>query len=140
MISKSKRRRGGFTLIEVLLVLVILAIIMGMVGTAVFPMLAEAKVRAAKVQIDAFRVPLEAYKLSVGDFPADLGALRVPPADAAGWRGPYMDRDIPPDAWGNAYLYQYPGQHDEYPDIWSAGPDRASGTADDITSWQPSHP
>jgi general secretion pathway protein G len=140
MISQPKRRRRGFTLVEVLLVLVILAIIMGLVGVAIIPRLEEAKLRAAKTQIDAFRTPLESYRLSVGDFPSDLGALRVPPADAPGWKGPYMDRDIPPDPWGNAYMYQYPGQSSEYPDIWSAGPDRTSGTADDITSWQVSQP
>lgn len=140
MISQSKRRRRGFTLVEVLLVLVILAIIMGMVGVAVFPRLEEAKIRATKTQIDAFRTQLAQYKLSVGDFPPDLGALRVPPADAPNWRGPYADKDIPPDPWGTQYSYQHPGQHDEYPDIWSAGPDRISGTADDIASWQPSQP
>jgi general secretion pathway protein G len=133
--SSRRRRRGGFTLVEVLLVLVILVIIMGMVGTAVWPALSEAKVKAAKVQIEAFRTPLERYRLSTGMFPPNLGALRVAPADAVGWAGPYMDKDIPPDPWGNQYIYQCPGQYGEY-DISSAGPDGMSGTADDITSWQ----
>jgi general secretion pathway protein G len=138
--KESSRRRGGFTLVEVLLVLVILVIIASLAVTAYAPMQRRAYINAAKTQIRAFKGPLAAYHLDMGDYPPSLEGLRVQQADAGGgqWSGPYIDRDIPLDPWHQPYRYKHPGQHDpEYPDIWSAGPDRADGSEDDVTSWGP---
>ncbi len=140
--KNSRRRRSGFTLVEVLLVLVILVIIASLAVTAYGPMQRRAYVNAAKTQIRAFKGPLAAFRLDMGDFPTSqdgLQALRTAPADAAAagqWNGPYLDREVPLDPWRRPYSYSYPGQHDpEMPDIWSAGPDGVDGNQDDVTSW-----
>jgi len=138
---KDRKRRGGFTLVEVLLVLVILVIIASLAVTAYGPMQRRAYVNAAKTQIRAFKGPLAAYRLDIGDYPSSLDELRMQPADAAAqgqWNGPYLDRDVPMDPWRRPYQYVYPGQHDpDMPDISSAGPDGVFGNEDDITSWGP---
>ena len=142
--TPDQRRRRGFTLVEVLLVLVILVIIASLAVTAYAPMQKKAYINAAKTQIRAFKGPLAAFRLDIGDYPSSqdgLEALRMPPSDAAAaerWAGPYLDREVPLDPWHRPYKYSYPGQHDpEMPDIWSAGPDGIDGTEDDITSWGP---
>jgi general secretion pathway protein G len=135
----SSRRRGGFTLIEVLLVLTILVVIASLAVMAYGPAQRGALMKAAKTQIGAFKGPLGMYRLDIGYYPASLEELRMRPADADAaqrWSGPYLDRDIPLDPWHHPYRYKYPGQHDpEMPDIWSAGPDGADNSEDDITSW-----
>jgi len=137
------RRRGGFTLVEVLLVLVILVVIGSLAATAIIPRQRAAYINAAKTQIRAFKGPLGAYRLDMGDYPTGqdgLHALRMMPCNAGQgqWQGPYLDRDVPLDPWRRPYNYMYPGQHDpESPDISSAGPDGIVGTQDDINSWDP---
>jgi general secretion pathway protein G len=137
----SNRRRGGFTLVEVLLVLVILVIIASLAVTAYGPAQRRAQVSAAKTQVRAFKGPLAAYRLDIGDYPPSLHELRNQPADAAAqgrWSGPYLDREVPLDPWRHEYQYRYPGQHDpDMPDISSNGPDGVPGNEDDVTSWGP---
>ncbi len=135
--------RTAFTLVEVLLVLVILVIIGSIAVTAYGPIQRRAYVNAARSQIKAFKTPLNAYLLDIGDYPSSaqgLQALRYPPADLpdpSKWNGPYLDSEIPLDPWGNPYQYEYPGRFDpSQPDIWSLGPDGIDGTDDDIGSWQ----
>jgi len=138
---KNQKRRGGFTLVEVLLVLVILVIIASLAVTAYGPMQKRAYVNAAKTQVRAFKGPLAAYRLDMGNYPSSLDDLRVQPGGNAGqgqWNGPYLDRDVPLDPWRRPYHYVYPGQHDpEMPDISSAGPDGVFGNDDDVTNWGP---
>ena len=135
----SNRRRGGFTLVEVLLVLVILVIIASLAVTNIGPMQYKAQVNAAKTQIRAFSGPLDAYRLDIGDYPQQLEDLRNRPADANAqqlWNGPYLRSDVPPDPWHHPYRYRYPGQHDpNAPDIWSMGRDGVDGNEDDVRSW-----
>ncbi|NLE37419.1 MAG: type II secretion system major pseudopilin GspG [Pirellulaceae bacterium] len=138
-------RRGGFTLIEVLLVLVILVIIASLAAVAIGPRQRAAYINAAKTQINAFHTPLEAYRLDLKTFPTSsqgLQALRTIPADLASptrWQGPYLDNEIPLDPWDNEYRYEYPGKRQaDRPDIWSLGPDGADGTEDDIGNWMTS--
>jgi general secretion pathway protein G len=134
-------RRGGFTLMEVMLVLVILVVIASMAAMALAPRQRKAQIDAARAQIRAFKGPLEAFRMDMGDYPmgADgLQALRHPPGggDAGKWGGPYLDREVPNDPWGRPYQYRYPGTGDPIlPDIISAGPDRIPGNDDDIVSW-----
>lgn len=137
------RRRAAFTLVEVLLVLVILVIIGSIAVTAYGPIQRRAYINAARSQIKAFKTPLNAYQLDVGDYPSTaqgLQALRYPPGDLpdpSRWNGPYLDSEVPLDPWGNEYRYEYPGRYDPtQPDIWSPGPDGIDGTDDDIGSWQ----
>lgn len=143
MIGSRKRRRGGFTLVEVLLVLVILTIIGSLVVYNYGRIQSNAYGKAAETQINAFEGPLNMYRMEIGDFPTTaqgLEALRVAPSDLPSpddWHGPYLNKDVPSDPWKRPYQYEYPGKYDEaMPDIWSLGPDGQNGTEDDITSWK----
>ncbi len=142
MTCSERRRRGGLTLVEVMLVLVILMIIASLAVTAYGPIQRKAYINAAKTQIKAFKTPLQAYKLDMGDFPASgdgLEALRNSPSNRRNvdkWSGPYLDSPVPLDPWGNPYQYEHPGKYDtEQPDIWSFGPDGIDNTDDDIGNW-----
>ncbi len=142
--ASERRGRRGFTLVEVLLVLVILVIIGSIAVTAYIPMQRRANIDAARAQIKALKGPLSLYRLHMNDYPATeqgLEALLMAPQDytgGSGWSGPYLDsRSAPLDPWGQPYRYEYPGRHGgEMPDVWSAGPDKISDSEDDIGSWQ----
>ena len=138
--STRRRRRSGFTLMEVLLVLVIL-VILGSLAVGMFTSTQQkANLKAARSQIGAFETPIGSYFLDTNEYPPDLLALRNAPASMANpekWAGPYLNKDIPLDPWGHPYMYSYPGRNrpEEY-DIWSLGPDGQDGTEDDIGNWQ----
>lgn len=135
---RTKRRRRGFTLMEVLLVLAILVILGSMVGFFLAGMQKSAYEDLARSQIGMFENQLDTYRLHVGSYPTTnqgLQALRTPPADLKNpnkWRGPYTNKDIPLDPWDNPYQYELAGA--EQYRIWSWGPDGASGTADDVSN------
>ncbi|HVX10482.1 MAG TPA: type II secretion system major pseudopilin GspG [Pirellulales bacterium] len=140
----SRRRRAGFTLIEVLLVLVILVILGSLVGIQIRGAQKKGLVNAAKSQVGMFDSPLKLYLLDVGQYPstsAGLEGLRTAPAEAQGqgamkWNGPYLEKAVPLDPWGRQYNYASPGRHNsETYDVWSLGPDGADGTDDDIGNW-----
>lgn len=141
MFSKQKKSQKGFTLVELLVVLAILALLAGIVGPRVLNQLGGAKSDTARVQISDFEQALEMYKLDVGRFPTTeqgLEALSQQPSDAPGWNGPYLKKkNVPVDPWGKAYVYRYPGQHGDY-DLMSLGADGApggEGEAGDINNW-----
>ena len=133
------RYAQGFTLVEMLLVLTILAILAGIV----YPRLSQhhitAQNSAAKVQIKAFEHALEIFEMENGRLPKahdGLFELVQQPAGTPNWHGPYLDH-IPKDPWGNDYVYVYPGRHRKSSfDLLSAGRDGETGNADDITSWE----
>lgn len=130
-------RRRGFTLMEILLVLVILVILGSMVGVFIGGARKRAFTDAARSQLNMFKGQMEMYQTDVGSFPTSqqgLVALRQPPADLrnpAKWRGPYAGADIPADPWGNPYEFQGDGVTYQ---IWSAGPNGISeqGGGDDV--------
>ena len=129
--KRRRTRRAGLTLIEVLAVTAILVIMGTLVGLAVRQFSQQAKVNLAKTQIKLFRQGLDLYCQQVGSFPADLAALREPPADLAKpekWQGPYLKEDIPLDPWDNDYQYELLGP--ESYRIWSTGPDAAADEDD----------
>jgi general secretion pathway protein G len=137
------RRRRGFTLMEVLLVLVILVILGSLAVGAFTSVQGKANINAAKAQIGLFETPLDMYHLDLKTYPTTaqgLEALRTAPADLANVNAwgpdPYLDDPIPLDPWGQPYQYAFPGQRNttKY-DIWSMGPDSVDGTADDIGNW-----
>lgn len=131
--------RAGFTLVELLLVLVIL----GTLAAIVIPKFAgrteQARVTAARTQISNLETSLDAYETDCGSYPQGSDGLRSlleKPSDVEGWRGPYIKKELPPDPWGRPYVYECPGKHnaDGY-DIMSPGPDGQAGTDDDIANW-----
>lgn len=135
------RRKRGVTLIEMLVVVVIMGLFVGLVGLSLFRKADDARRTAAKSQIDAFMTALGSYKLDTGNFPTTeqgLAALRVKPEGVEQWAGPYMPKDVPLDPWAHAYLYKYPGDHGDEPDLISLGADNqpgGDGNNADIESW-----
>lgn len=140
--SRRRIRRQGFTLVEVLLVLVILVVIASLAVTAYGPVRKQANVKAARAQIGVFESALGLFQVNIGDYPSTdqgLDSLREAPSDLNdpdAWAGPYLQKAVPNDPWGQPYQYEYPGTHDEnMPDIWSMGPDMTDGTDDDVGNW-----
>ena len=126
----------GFTLIELMLVVVIIGVLVSMVVPRLVGRSEEARVAAAQADINAnISVALDLYELDNGKYPSDLDALRVKSASAANWKGPYLKKK-PVDPWGNEYAYKTPGSHNSDYDLYSYGPDGAEGGGDDITSWE----
>jgi general secretion pathway protein G len=131
---------GGFTLLELLVVVAIMGLLVGYVAPKYFSQVGKSEVGLAGAQIDALGKALDQYRLDTGHYPSSeqgLGALQTRPANQGGWRGPYLRKAIPLDPWGNAYHYQAPGSHDDY-DLYSNGKDGrpgGEGDAADITSW-----
>lgn len=137
--TKSGQRRG-FTLIELLVVIVILAILAAVVIQRVTHRTEDARISKAIADVKSLDDALETYKLDTGSYPTgDQGLLALMDAGASGnnnkWNGPYIKGSLPRDAWGNEYVYRFPGEHSEY-DILSPGPDAQVGTNDDIGNWQ----
>jgi len=135
------RGEGGFTLIEILVVITIIAMIMSLVGPRVLNYLGESKVKAAKIQIQSFGSALDLFNLDTGRYPSTgegLNALVQSPGTLPSWNGPYLKGGVlPNDPWGKAYVYRSPGEHGPY-DITSYGSDGqegGTGTAADIVSW-----
>ena len=141
-ISRDWAREHGFTLIELLVVMVIIGLLGALVMPRLFKNVGKSKVTATKAQIASFQTALGAYRLDVGIFPGTdegLQALRTKPTSAAKWDGPYLPKEIPVDHWGNHYLYKFPGEHGDEPDIISYGADgREGGEGEnaDVYSWK----
>ena len=140
--NRSRRRifssEGGFTLVELLTVLVILGVLAALVLPKFTGRTEEARVTAAQTQITTFGTALDAFEVDTGSYPRGQDGLQqliVQPSDINNWRGPYLKSDIPTDPWGHAYIYDYPGKiNPSGYDIRSAGPDGQTGTTDDIVN------
>jgi general secretion pathway protein G len=137
---KKKSRFSGFTLLELLVVIVIIGLLAGYVGPKYFKQVGKSEVKVARSQIDAFGKALDQYRLDTGHYPSTaqgLAALMTKPAGETKWDGPYLKKAVPADPWGNPYQYRQPGEHGEY-DLLSYGKDgHAGGEGEDadITSW-----
>ena len=125
-----------------LVVMTIIALFVALVAPNVLKHSDTARVTAARAQIHNFNTALGSYKLDTGTFPTTeqgLQALRVKPNDVNQWAGPYMPQEIPDDPWGHPYVYKYPGEHGDEPDISSYGADGqvgGDGLNADIVSWK----
>ena len=128
------RGARGFTLLELLVVIVIIGLLAAYVGPKYFAQLGKSEVTVAKAQIEAFEKSLDTYRLDVGRYPTTeegLGALLVaPPAAGTRWNGPYLKKAVPLDPLGHAYQYRAPGSKGEY-DIVSMGKDGQPGGSGD---------
>jgi general secretion pathway protein G len=126
----ARRRGAGFTLLELLVVIVIIGLLAAYVGPKYFSQLGKSEVTITKAQIEAFEKSLDTYRLDVGHYPTTeegLAALMAAPAAAtAKWNGPYLKKGIPQDPWGHPYIYRAPGSKAEY-EIVSTGKDGQPG-------------
>ena len=130
--------QGGFTLVELLLVLVILALIAGLVLPSIIGQAEGAKARSAASQISRLSMAVESFYLDTGNTPQSLENLVENPGGAAGWNGPYVKKQLLKDPWGRDYQYESPGRHGDF-DILSYGADGqpgGEGTDADVTSWE----
>jgi len=131
----------GFTLVEMLVVISIIALIMALVAPRVLNFLADSKVKAAKIQIQSLGSALDLYALDTGHYPSSsegLDALMHRPSGEESWSGPYLKGNVVPnDPWGRPYIYRSPGDHGAY-DIVSRGPNgqgEDTGASANINSW-----
>src|SRR4030081_3864246 len=132
---------GGFTLVEILVVITIIGLIMTLVGPRVLNYLTESKVKTARIQIQSFASALDLFFLDAGRYPTSAEGLAIlvrPTTGITAWNGPYLKGGtVPSDPWGKPYLYRSPGEHGAYDvvSLGSYGQDGGTGTAADITSW-----
>ncbi len=138
---KKRARKKGFTLVEILVVIIIIGLLAALVGPRLFGKVGVAKQKAAKAQIELFGTALDAFRLDVGRYPTTeegLKALREKPSGVEKWDGPYLPKEIPLDPWGRSYVYRSPGEHGDY-DLISYGRDGVEGGQgedEDIVSWK----
>lgn len=141
MKKREKKRENGFTLIEILVVIIIIGLLAALVGPRLFGKVSTAKLSAAKAQIELFGTALDTFRLDVGKYPTTeegLKALREKPSGVEGWNGPYLPKEIPFDPWKRPYIYKSPGEHGDY-DLISHGLDGAEGGEgenQDVVSWK----
>lgn len=135
-----KRQMVGFTLLELLVVIVIIGLLAGLVAPRYFGQVSKSNTQVARAQIDLFQRALDQYRLDVGSYPSTelgLAALNTRPQGLDKWAGPYLSKTPPLDPWGASYIYKSPGDHGEY-DLLSLGKDGQPGGVDeaaDVVSW-----
>ena len=140
MASFRSLRSRGFTLLEVLVVLVILGLLTAYVAPKYFAQVGKSEVKAARAQIDSLEKALDQYRIDIGHYPSNeqgLAALVTKPGDEPRWDGPYLRKALPNDPWGKPYQYRFPGEKSEI-DLFSFGRDGQPGGTDqsaDIGNW-----
>jgi general secretion pathway protein G len=141
MADGMKRGQRGFTLIEILVVVIILGLLVALVGPRLWGRVSLAKQKTAKAQIELFGTALDTFRLDVGRYPTTeegLKALREKPSGAEAWQGPYLPKEVPVDPWNKPYIYKCPGDHGDY-DLLSYGLDGTEGGDGenlDVVSWK----
>jgi len=139
MLAKSEDRRSekGFSLIELIVVLVILGMLAAVVGPKIVGKLSQSKEHIAKIQIAELESALQVFSFDIGRYPTTaegLEALVQNPGNLEAWKSSYLAKELPKDPWGRPYIYRSPGLHGDF-DILSLGPDGIEGTEDDVCSW-----
>jgi general secretion pathway protein G len=135
-----RRGCGGFTLLELLVVIVIIGLLAGYVGPRYFSQVGKSEIQVARAQIDALEKALDQYRLDTHRYPSaeeGLSVLTAKPTSVANWNGPYLKKSVPNDPWGQPYVYRTPGQRGEF-DLISYGRDgKPGGTGQeaDIGNW-----
>ena len=128
--SRLRRKSLGFTLLELLVVMVIIGLLASYVGPKYFSQLGKSEATTAKAQIKGIEKALDTFRLDMGRYPRTeegLGVLVVKPTEAGEkWNGPYLDKNVPPDPWGRPYQYHSPGRQGEF-EVLSYGKDGRPG-------------
>ncbi|WP_208546010.1 type II secretion system major pseudopilin GspG [Paraburkholderia hospita] len=138
--ARQAARERGFTLLELLVVMVIIGLLAGLVAPRYFDQIGKSNTKIARAQIESLGKALDQFRLDVGAYPTTeegLQALMTKPQDAPHWSGPYLQKSVPPDPWDRPYQYRAPGEHSDY-DLYSYGKDGqpgGSGENSDVTSW-----
>lgn len=141
LLTLRKRRATGFTLIELMVVLLILGLLAALVAPRFMGRVGKAKQQTARAQIQLIATALDLFYLDVGRYPTQeegLKILRQKPAHIPSWRGPYLDKEVPQDPWGRDYIYKMPGDHGPF-DLLSLGSDGipgGEGENQDIANYQ----
>ena len=135
------KKDQGFTLVELMLVIIIIGVLVAMVAPRLTGRSRQAREAATQADINAhLSAGLDLFELDNGRFPTTaegLEALRTAPSGVRRWKGPYLKRPIPMDPWGRPYIYRSPGQNNrEDYDLFFHGPDGVEGNKDDITNWK----
>jgi general secretion pathway protein G len=139
-LDDTRQPAKGFTLLELLVVMVIIGLLAAYVGPRYFSQVGKSEVKLARAQIDALDKALDQYRLDTGHYPSSeegLAALVARPGTEARWDGPYLKKGVPLDPWGQPYIFKHPGEHGEF-DLISYGKDGqpgGTGEATDITNW-----
>ncbi|QID16195.1 type II secretion system major pseudopilin GspG [Nitrogeniibacter mangrovi] len=137
---RASLRQSGFTLLELLVVMVIIGLLAGYVGPRFFAQIGKSQVKTARAQIDGLEKALDQFRLDVGRYPLTeegLAALDAAPAGVSKWQGPYLRKAVPLDPWDKPYQYRSPGEHGDF-DLYSFGKDGqpgGEGEAADIVNW-----
>jgi general secretion pathway protein G len=133
-------KSNGFTLLELLVVMVIIGLLAGYVGPKYFEQIGKSETKTARAQIDALGKALDQYRIDVGSYPnteQGLAALNKNPTSEPKWQGPYLKKSVPNDPWDKPYFYKSPGEHGDY-DLYTLGKDGQLGGAkesEDVLSW-----
>jgi general secretion pathway protein G len=141
-VQTPRRRQAGFTLIEMMVVMVIIGLLMALVGPRFIRQEEKAKSKAAKAQIELLGTALDTFRLDVGRYPTTqegLAALVQRPFGLDRWDGPYLKKDVPLDPWNRPYYYRSPGENGRPYDLYSLGADGAPGGEGDnadVVSWE----
>ena len=129
-----KNRNFGFTLLELLVVIVIIGLLAGYVAPRYFSQVGKSEIQVAKAQIESIEKALDQFRLDVRRYPTaeeGLEALVSKPSSATTWSGPYLKKAVPADPWGRPYVYRVPGEKAEF-QLMSLGRDgKAGGTGED---------
>lgn len=138
---RERRAFDGFTLLELLVVMVIIGLLASYVAPRFFSQVGKSEIKATRAQLDSLDKALATYRLDTGQYPSTeqgLRALVERPADAAKWAGPYLSRSVPVDPWGHPYIYVVPGEGGHDYELKSLGKDGQRGGSDeagDISIW-----